>query len=179
MMPVIRKDPLLSAAKVLIVLIQIFVIFAMVMIGIGIGAFLSVGHARIVAEIAAAGAPAFAYWLLVASLIVVFGLLALANRFFKELTGITDSVRAGDPFRIENADRLTRMGWISVAVHGVTLLLMGLAEWFAPYLEKAGHQSDFGFDLDLEGVLLTLILFILARVFRQGAMMRAELEGTV
>lgn len=179
MTPVIRKDPLLSAAKVVIVLIQIIVIFAMVMIGIGVGALLSVGHARVTAEIAAAGAPAFAYWLLVASMIVIFGLLALANRFFKELTGITDSVGAGDPLQIENADRLIRMGWISVAVHGVTLLLMGLAGWFAPYLEKAGHRSDFGFDLDFEGVLLTLILFVLARVFRQGATMRAELEGTV
>ncbi|MGB7654624.1 MAG: DUF2975 domain-containing protein [Novosphingobium sp.] len=179
MMPAIQKDPLLSAAKVLIVLIQIVVVFAMVMIGIGIGALLSVGHARIVAEIAAAGAPAFAYWLLIAGMAVIFGLLALAYRFFKELTGITNSVGAGDPFQIENADRLTRMGWISVAVHGVTLLIMALAGWFAPYLEKAGHHADFGFDLDIEGILLTLILFILARVFRQGAMMRAELEGTV
>ncbi len=29
------------------------------------------------------------------------------------------------------------------------------------------------------GLLLMLILFILARVFRKGAEMRAELEGTV
>lgn len=28
-------------------------------------------------------------------------------------------------------------------------------------------------------ILLTLVLFILARVFRQGTEMRAELEGTV
>lgn len=179
MTPAIRKDPLLSAAKVLIVLIQIVVIFAMVMIGIGIGALLSVQHAQIAAKIAEAGAPEYAFWLLIASMVVIFALLALAYRFFTELTGITNSVGAGDPFQIENADRLTRMGWISVAVHGVTLLLMGLAGWFAPYLEKAGHHSDLGFDLDIQGVLLTLVLFILARVFRQGATMRAELEGTV
>jgi hypothetical protein len=37
--------------------------------------------------------------------------------------------------------------------------------------------SRFGFSLG--GVLLALVLFILARVFRQGAKMREELEGTV
>ena len=36
---------------------------------------------------------------------------------------------------------------------------------------------DSGFDVN--GLLLMLILFILARVFRKGADMRAELEGTV
>ena len=33
--------------------------------------------------------------------------------------------------------------------------------------------------LVLGGILLALVLFILARVFRKGAEMRAELEGTV
>ena len=33
--------------------------------------------------------------------------------------------------------------------------------------------------ISLSGIMLILTLFILARVFRQGAMMRAELEGTV
>jgi hypothetical protein len=40
-----------------------------------------------------------------------------------------------------------------------------------------GNDVDFG--LSFGGVLLALVLFILARVFRKGAEMRAELEGTV
>ena len=172
-------DPLLGAAKVLIVLIQIIVIFAMVMIGIGIGVLFSVEHARIAAKIAEAGAPEYAFWLLIGAMALVFVLLSLAYRFFKALAGIVNSVGTGDPFEIDNADRLTRMGWLSVGAHGLALALAGLHKWFAPYLAKAGHHGDFGFDVELTGVLLTLILFILARVFRQGATMRVELEGTV
>ena len=178
-MPTKKTDPLLGAAKVLIVLIQIFVIFAMVMIGIGIGIFLSVGHATIAAKIAEAGAPNYAFGLLIGAMALVFVLLSLGQRFFKELAGIVNSVGTGDPFELANADRLTRMGWLSVGAHGLALVLIGLSHWFEPYLAKAGHHAEFGFDVGLTGVLLTLILFILARVFRQGAMMRAELEGTV
>ena len=173
------KDLLLGTAKVLIVLTQIVIIFAMVMLGIGIGALVSVGKDRVFAEIAKAGAPDAAFPLLIVSFVLIMVMLGMANRFFKELTGIANSVGEGDPFRIENAARLTRMGWISVGVHGLTLLLIGLASWFAVYIEKAGHRADFGFDVEITGVLLTLILFILARVFRRGAEMREELEGTV
>ena len=178
-MPTKSTDPLLGTAKVLIVLLQIIVIFAMVMIGIGIGVLSSVEHVRIAAKIAEAGAPNYAFWLLIGAMALVFVLLGLAHRFFKELAGIVNSVGTGDPFALDNADRLTRMGWLSVGAHGLALVLAGLSHWFAPYLAKAGHHADFGFDVELTGVLLTLILFILARVFRQGATMRAELEGTV
>lgn len=175
----LRKDPLLGAARVLIILIQAFVIFAMVMIGIGIGALLSVQSTEIATKIAEAGAPAGAYWLLIGALVLVIVLLALAYRFFKELAGIANSVGEGDPFQTANADRLTRMGWLSIGAHALGFVLAGLTDWFAPYLEKAGHHAEFGFDIEITGVLLTLILFILARVFKRGAEMREELEGTV
>ena len=41
----------------------------------------------------------------------------------------------------------------------------------------ADLRADFGFSGG--GLLLMLVLFILARVFRRGAEMREELEGTV
>lgn len=173
------KDPLLGSAKVLIVLTQIAIIFAMVMIGIGIGAMLSVSQAEVLKQIAEAGAPEFSFGLLVGFMALVMVLLGLAHKFFSQLSGIIDSVKEGEPFRADNADRLTRMGWISVIVHGTALVLAGIAKWFAPYLEQAGHDAELGFDVELTGVLLTLILFILARVFRRGAEMREELEGTV
>lgn len=173
------KDPLLATVQVLIVLIQILAIFAMVMIGIGIGALVSVQNAEITAKIAEAGAPAGAFWLLIGAMASIFVLLMLALRFFKELSGIANSVGEGNPFQIENASRLTRMGWISIAGQCLGAILAGLSIWFEPYLEKAGHHAEFGFGIEITGVLLTLILFVLARVFRHGAAMREELEGTV
>lgn len=174
-----RSDPLLSAARVLIVLMQIVAIFAIVMLGIGIGALLSIEQTQVATKIAQAGAPAYALWLIIGSMLLIITLLALAYRFFDELTGIVKSVSAGNPFEIENANRLTKMGWLSIWGHVLALALVGISSWFAPYLEKAWSHSDYGFEVEPTGILLTLVLFILARVFKHGAQMREELEGTV
>ncbi|MBA4161893.1 MAG: hypothetical protein C0515_07420 [Novosphingobium sp.] len=173
------KDPLLGAAKVIVVLLMIMVIFAMVMIGIGIGAVVSVERAEVLAKLAEAGAPNMAFAFLIVAMALVIVLLSLAYKFFEQLGRIIDSVKAGDPFHAENARRLALMGWISVGGHGVALALAGLSKWFKPFLEKVGEFTDIGFEVDPTGILLTLILFILARVFKRGAEMREELEGTV
>ncbi len=173
------KDGLLAAAKVVVVLSQIVFIFAMVMLGIGIGAILTVGRPELLADIATSSAPAAAYWLIPLAMLTGMALLALGFRFFQELNGIIDSVDDGEPFRPENAVRLSRMGWISIIVHIGVLPIAGLSLWLAPYADKVGQDVDVGAGVDVSGVLLTLILFILARVFRRGAEMRADLEGTV
>jgi Protein of unknown function (DUF2975) len=173
------KDGLLAAAKVVSTLCQFVFIFGMVMLGIGIGAILTVGRAELLADIATSGAPAASFWLIALAMLTGMALLALGFRFFQELNGIIDSVDEGEPFRPENAKRLSRMGWISVIAHIGVLPIAGLSLWLAPYADKVGHDVDVGAGVDVSGVLLTLILFILARVFRHGAAMREELEGTV
>lgn len=174
-----RTDPLLATAKVLVIIVQIIMIFAMVMLGIGIGAVLTVGRADLAAEIAATGAPPYAFWFIMLAMLTGIVLLGLVWRFLNELRGIIDSVDEGDPFRHDNADRLSRMGWIAVAGHVIIMPIAILAIWFEPYFDKAGKDVHFDGAFDLGSILLTLILFILARVFRRGAEMREELEGTV
>ena len=173
------KDPLLVAAKAITILIRILAVFANVMIGIGIGALATVERGRVMAKIAEAGAPDGTFWLLIGAFALIMVLLSLAYRFFDELAGIIDSVGEGEPFRADNAQRLSRMGWLSVGGQALALVLAGITAWFAPYLDRVGERADLDFGMDLTGVLLTLILFILARVFRRGAEMREELEGTV
>ncbi len=173
------KDLLLGAAKVLVVLSQFVMIFGMVMLGIGIGAMLTVGQAEVMAEIATSAAPPYAIWLIALAMLTGMVMLGFALRFLKELSGIIDSVDAGDPFQPENANRLNRMGWIAVIIQAAVLPIGALAIWFAPYFDKMHGDSDFEGGLDFGSILLTLILFILARVFRRGTEMREELEGTV
>lgn len=173
------RDPLLTAAKVIVVLAQIVMIFGIVMLGIGIGALLTVGRAELMAEIAKADAPAMSAGFVVAAMAVGMALLFLGFRFFKELLGIINSVGEGDPFRPDNADRLSRMGWISVIAQVAVLPLAGIAAFLAPYMDKVDRHAQIDGGLDGGSILLTLILFILARVFRRGAEMREELEGTV
>lgn len=111
-----------------------------------------------------------------ATVLIVFRLLQLLKR-------IVDTVGMGDPFVPDNATRLTRMAWLTLALQLVTLPIGALAVWIGTELAKsgAGHTELDGVDFGISGngLLLMLILFILARVFRQGAAMRAELEGTV
>jgi len=74
------------------------------------------------------------------------------------------------------------MAWLTLAMQLVTFPIGALAVWLGAEMTKLGAHTKID-DLDMgisgNGLLLMLILFILARVFRQGAAMRAELEGTV
>lgn len=175
----VLSDPLLNAARILIYFAMGVIIFAMVMLGIGIGAIATVARADLLAELATAGAPGSSIWALGLALVLIMVLLGLAYRFVEKLLEIVNSVALGDPFDPANADRLSTMGWVAVAGQVIVLPIAAISAWFAPYLEKAGKDADLGFGIDFGSLLLIVILFILARVFRKGAEMRAELEGTV
>jgi len=106
-------------------------------------------------------------------------MLAILFRIFQLLKQIVDTVGEGDPFVPDNARRLTHMAWLTLAVQLVGLPIGGVALWLASVLKDKAEVHVATGGLDGNGLLLVLILFILARVFRKGAEMRAELEGTV
>lgn len=179
-----QSDLLLKAARLLVILGQIFIVIGTIGIGIGIGAMVTVGRHAVFERIDKVGAPETAFPLLIVSLLLVMVMLQIGYRFLRNLGGIIATVGEGDPFALKNAERLSTMGWLTVAGHVLALVLAAMAAWFMPYLvkldgAKGHHGYDFGFNVGLGGILLTLILFILARVFREGARMRADLEGTV
>lgn len=173
----IARDPLLTAANVLIVLFIALMVFVLAMLAIGFGAALTVQRGEVLAQLAETGAPPSAYWAILAVIVLIAGIILALLRSALELRGIVRSVDEGDPFQPENADRLSRMGWLTVGVYALGLLVGPLAAWLASVTEK----TDFAGNLDLGGggIFLILVLFILARVFRKGAEMREDLEGTV
>lgn len=173
------SDPLLTAAKIITGLLIGFIIFAMVMFGIGVGAVLTIQRGEIFAKLAEAGASDLAYWTLIGILIALIGVAWLGYRFFMDLWEVIASVDKGDPFRPENADLLARMGWLSVGAQVTLLILTVPAMWLVSIGEKLGEDLHFSLDFGFGGILLTLILFILARIFKRGAAMREDLEGTV
>jgi len=176
----LASDPLLAAAKVILALGIAMFVFVMAMVLIGIGALLTVERGKILAELARAGAPDSAYWAVVVALLLVGGLMFLGLRFVLELRGIVSSVDKGDPFEPANAERLQRMGWITVGGYALGLVLGALAAWIKSVAGDAGRlHVDASFDLGGSGILLILTLFILARVFRHGTALREDLEGTV
>lgn len=106
--------------------------------------------------------------------------VVLVFAFFSKLRGIIATVAAGDPFVPENADRLTVMAWLMLAVYGVQVAMGAVAgvvsKWAAQFEDFHVNGTS---ALDLSALMLVITLFILARVFRRGAAMRADLEGTV
>lgn len=172
-------DPLLTAAKVVVALLIALSIFVMAMLTIALGALFTVERTDLMADLAAVGAPDYAYWIVALAIAMLIGLFWHACRFLYDLWAIIASVDAGDPFRPANADLLNRMGWTVVSAYITALLIALQAAWLEQFGPLDGMDSDVSIDLGAGGLLLMLTLFILARVFRHGAALREDLEGTV
>ena len=105
--------------------------------------------------------------------IVVVGLVgaAIVHTILRRLLAIVDTVRGGDPFVLENADRLNAIAWRVLALEALRLIVAAIAA----VVWEPGRIDAFSF----APWLAVLLLFVLAGVFAHGARMRADLEGTV
>lgn len=180
----ITRDPLLAIAKGTLWFLMACMIVAAAACLLAVPAMHLYQHAltiELAKEAPELPMPQF-LWVLTAILVCVVALVLILFRIFLLLKRIVDTVGDGDPFVPVNATRLTQMAWLSLAVQIASFAIGSAAAWIehvagdSPHV-KADIQIDGG--LSGNGLLLMLILFILARVFRQGAAMRAELEGTV
>lgn len=109
-------------------------------------------------------------WLLALGLVAVVAV----DRIFASLRGILSSLRDGDPFRLRNADRLRTIGRGLLVLQVLDFGLGGFALLFT----RLG--VDFvSWSPSFTGWFGVLVAFVLARVFRLGAAMRDDLEGTV
>lgn len=172
------RDPLLIAARVVITLILALLALAGVAMLTGIPAVLWF-KAELLAALTrhsgeAVGAGVVAQICMALGLFAVIA--ALAFRFLLLLRQIIDSVALGDSFAPVNAGRLTRMGWLVVAIEVLSIPAGVLAHWIDAAVHGGGRPE---FGMGLAGILMALLLFVLARVFREGTRMRQELEGTV
>lgn len=175
------RDPLLIAARVVVIFVSVMLCIAGAALAVALPAIM-VKRADILAEMVAkgyTGAPGPV--LFAAAAAVLLGLVAvgLALWFLRLLDRVIGSVGAGDPFAAENATRLSQMGWLVLAVQAIGLPLAGVAAWLGQHARQLDGDMDIDIGFSGDGLVLALVLFILARVFRHGSAMRAELEGTV
>ena len=111
----------------------------------------------------------------------LFGLLALmppiaiaVHFILTRLRALVKDVATGHAFSDANARRLSTIGW--------ALLAINLADLVFGWLSigtSAATGEYFGWSFSLTGWLAMPMLFVLAHVFREGAAMREDLEGTV
>jgi len=109
--------------------------------------------------------------------IMVVGILAVAvaHLIYTRLLAIVETVSAGDPFVVINAERLLTIAWAIVGLELMHVAVVVLANGVVVGTQKV----DIGGKFSVTPWLTILLLFVLARVFDQGARMRDELSGTV
>ncbi|GAA0708415.1 DUF2975 domain-containing protein [Dokdonella soli] len=105
--------------------------------------------------------------------IVLIGFIAalIVHTVLRQLLAMIDTVRSGDPFILQNAQRLNAIAWSVLVLEVLRMAVTAIASavW------EPGRLGGFSF----APWLAVLLLFVLSGVFAQGARMRADLEGTV
>lgn len=181
-MPLRPKDPLLTIGRILVLIMQALIAIAIAVLVIVIPVVLF-NEGRIIAELVAENPGVdftFPTGALVLVMLLAVAALGMVFVFFQRLRQIIATVGDGDPFVPENAQRLSLMAWLMLGANIVSIPIAALALHVADELQDV-HEETFAFDtgFDFGGILLIITLFILSRVFRQGAAMREDLEGTV
>lgn len=180
-MTVDRTDPLLLAGKVIARILQVLCAVAGGVFLLLVPLVVLLGQGMLPGFDAADRLPDVARHPLLSTAIclVIAANFAAMFLFFGKMRALIESASKGDPFIPANARRLNAMAWLLL---GSQVLTVTAGELRVFAMSLVDPQSENTFDIrpaDLTGILIVLVLFILARVFRHGAAMRDDLEGTV
>jgi len=109
--------------------------------------------------------------------IAALGLVAVPLNLavLKRLLAMVQTVRSGDPFVAANATRLQAIAWLLLGQQMLSLAI-GL---IAKSVSTPAHPLHLDAGFSPSGWLAVILVFVLARVFAEGARMREDLEGTV
>lgn len=168
-------DPLALSRRVLRALIKLNLLMGALILALLIASLIS--EAWVMRALGAR--PPQGNWMLFVGmrLIMVIGLGAVpvAHFVLTRLLTIVETVSVGNPFVVANAARLQGIAW---ALLGLELMHFAVGA-IAASVSTAAAPLNIGWGFSLTRWLAVLMLFVLARVFEQGARMREELEGTV
>ena len=174
-MPAGYPDSLTLTRKVLRILIALNLVVGVLILALLVTSVV-VGE-PVMRALGAGSAEANAKLYLGMRLVALLGLGAVPVVHFilTRILAIVDTVSVGDPFVMVNAERLQRIAW------GVLILeLMHVAVGvIAASVSTAVRPFDVDWKFSPTPWVAVLLLFVLARVFEQGARMREDLEGTV
>jgi len=168
-------DTLALSRKVLRVLVWLNLLMGVLILGLLVT---SVVIGDSVMRALAAGTPqANARLFMGMRLVAVIGLAAVPVVHFilTRILAIVDTVSVGDPFVMVNAARLQKIAWGVLALE----LMHFAVGAVAASVSTAAAPFDINWRFSPTRWVAVLLLFVLARVFEQGARMRDELEGTV
>ena len=108
-------------------------------------------------------------------LVLILGAIPLNHRILKRLLAIVETVRSRDPFVAANADRLQGIAWALLILQILSIIIGAIGKTVA----IPGRPLDLDAGFSISGWLAVLLIFLLARVFAEGTLMREDLAGTV
>lgn len=109
--------------------------------------------------------------------VAVLGLVAVPLNYalLKRLVAMIETVRAGDPFVAANAYRLQTIAWLLLGLQILSTIIGGIGA----AISSPEHPINLDAGFSVNGWIAVLLTFILARVFAEGTLMRADLDGTI
>ena len=168
-------DTLVLSRRVLRVLTILNLLMGVLILALLVASLVSEGP--VMGALGARPAPGNSMLFVGMRLIMVIGLCAIPVVQFvlTRLLTIVDTVTVGNPFVVANAERLKMIAW---AVLGLELMHFAVGT-VAASVSTTATPLHISWGFSLTRWLAVLMLFVLARVFEQGARMREDLEGTV
>lgn len=173
-MPLPYENALWASRRVLRILVVLNVVYGLAIVVLLVASF---AEDAVMGALGVAPAADREVMMRGMQLVAFCGVLAvpLFHVILKRLLSIVDTVRAGDPFIVDNARRLET---IARTLLGVQLLHLVIG-FIAALTKSEVQRLDIDWSFSITPWIAVLLLFVLARVFEHGARMRADLEGTV
>jgi hypothetical protein len=168
-------DPLTLSRRVLRLLTKLNLLLGALILALLIASLLA--ESWVMRALGARPAPGNSMLFVGMRLIMVIGICAvpITHVVLTRLLAIVETVKVGNPFVVANAVRLKTIAWAILGLEMLHLTVGAIVEGVSTAAAPLNISSGFS----LTGWLTVLLLFVLARVFEQGARMREDLEGTV
>jgi len=168
-------DPLTLSRKVLRVLIKLNLLMGALILALLIASLIA--ESWVMRALGVRPVPGNSMLFVGMRLIMIIGICSvpITHLVLTRLLAIVETVKVGNPFVMANAVRLKAIAW---AILGLELLHFTVGA-IVEGVSTAAAPLNISSGLSLTRWLTVLLLFVLARVFEQGARMREDLEGTV
>ena len=168
-------DPLALFSRVLRVLIKLNLLMGALIMALLIASL--VAEAPVMRALGVRPAEFNARLFFGMRVIMVIGICTVPVVHFvsQRLLMIVATVSTGNPFVVVNAARLRAIAWALLALDLMHFAVGAVGS----RVSSAAGPLHLSWGFSLRRCFAVLLLFVLARVFEEGARMREELEGTV
>ncbi len=168
-------DPLTLSRRVLRLLTKLNLLLGALILALLIASLIA--ESWVMRALGARPAPGNSMLFVGMRLIMVIGIFSvpITHLVLTRLLAIVETVKVGNPFVMANAVRLKTIAWAILGLEMMHFTVGAIVEGVSTAAAPLNISSGFS----LTRWLTVLLLFVLARVFEQGARMREDLEGTV